>query len=612
MKWKILFSGLAFVTFILYVNFTVPTGNGVAGSKSPGLKYPQIRQSEWRAAGDLNRVNRFLRDFPLEDYDLSTDIGSAYYAKDGTSTLSSDSVPSIVEGKLAAFDNPWTSNRYGFLADQENYFDKWSCSSSAGYRFIHKLGILPKGSHNRWMYKDSLMMSPNEYSGGFPVIYFTMALKTADGRATDFLTPSYPAGRISRSLFSLKKAYYHSQYKKWMVADVAEVDSPHGISSQDGPRDDYMLNVYQIGRLRWEIVPGEGPATARPPQESRIPGISPTAYSGSIAYYPMFGNSTNINNVMRFGLTDIINNPNLRNPPPGAEFGTCMHLNPSFFDYDPEGRPQKFVASLSHGAAGKDCDLGPLGQSVPLPAGYYVYEYTGPETGWQLESRNPVEAIRLDYAMNYVAGTSPAQMIRGDWAGKIIRYTKLGAGSWSSAETILDCSAGNVALGEPNGNSDTFVALSNSNLAGQSGDWFDDPLNPGQKILVPDQEVFIISKFPIHTAGEPVTIHPAVMDVYRDVLGRNPDWSGGVSFSSQLRTNLITVDGFRAMVRSSPELSAKIDLIYSLVCKCDSVTATEKNLVISRLTAPLGSAGRKTLWDLVHTLSTTSTCTVNW
>ena len=387
-------------------------------SLSDGVMYPEFLPGAWKAPGSLARTNIFLREFPVDPAELPPDIGSIHYAMSEASTADPKSGAKNREGKLAFYDSPWYRNTgIGWAADNTNYYNKWNCKSDK-IKFIRKLGILPAGTHHPMMYKDSLFMAPNEYSGGYPVIYFSQGLLGADERnVPNELTQSFS------SVFSFKKAYFNRQFGKWFVSDVASVNTTHGISSQDGSRDDFMMNVYHVLGKRENTAPGLGPASYRPPGDSEIVGLSTNKYSDVVPFYPLFGNGP-------LGLTTIILNPlTLGQPSTGSEVGMCLHQNPSFFNFDSEGKPQGFVAYLSHGTNSYASNRAPCytGNGITLYPGNYTYKLDS-TLGWILDSTLPVENCLRghDLAMNYIQGSAGA-FFQGDFTwGTIHKFEKKG------------------------------------------------------------------------------------------------------------------------------------------------------------------------------------------
>ena len=305
-------------------------------------------------------------------------------------------------------------------ADNVNYFDKWSCSSATGINHISKLGILPSGTHSTSYWKDSLYADFRQFVGGNPVIYFT-------------------SGDYNRkSLFSLEKAIYSLASGTWEISNIlTNSANPGGISSFDGTQTDYIMNEYYI--------PGWGPTDNKKGSESKIPGVRQNHVYSSNVNYPLWG-------IGPLGLSTIrekIQGNYDRN------VNTCLHMNPTLFNFDSNGIPHSFMAQLFANTPSTPCTL-PNG--TKLQTGYYVYNFVNNTIGWQIDLNKGLvyDTRGLDNAFNFILGTT--KFLKAIWEGKI-DVVNLNDSAPRTAKTVLDCSKANVFFSEPSGREDWIYFL---------------------------------------------------------------------------------------------------------------------------------------------------------
>lgn len=446
---------------------------------------------------------------------------------------------------------PAQSNMTGWAADGVNYFDAWQCSSPTGIRYIRKLGIAPLGTHDENIWKDSLVMSHDAKSGGFPQIYFTQGYyienfpKDADGR---------PIGALYPSMFALKKAFYNTAAKKWFITDILnQPNTIHGIAAQDGTRDDFIFNDYQIGPRRADWRPGFGPVANKPGSQSKIPGVAEQSTGYGIPAYALYGTGS-------LGLTSII----MVNPLPdyGAEVGYCSHDNPSLFDYDTNGSPKSFVATLYRQGPGGVASPCPLPNGESLPPGDYVYRFKNQEEGWQLDRSAMVPDTsggRDSLAVNYIHG-SDGKFLTAKWS-EIESKINLVDMRADKVDTILDCSAANPThaplLGEPSGSGQNFIFI--------LSEWPYGGPERGLDNGVFVHDIYLASTTDIHpeSTGSDF-IAPAIIGIYRDILGRDPDFDGAYAWTNQLR-NGISINQIRNFFVDTDEARNTLTAYYQRI-----------------------------------------------
>lgn len=299
------------------------------------------------------------------------------------------------------------SNPSGW-SDTTNYFTAWGCRApSGGINTIRRLNIAPIGSHTSNTWKDSLHVDFNEYVGGNPVIYFT------GGSA--FSTPT----------FRLQRATFNTTTGNWSITDFdSNYSNPSGISSNDGTSTDYVTNVYHQD--------GWGPSANRSGSVSNIPGVSTTAVGGE---YPLIGSGTHGISTIR-ALQGSSADPNT---------ASCVHMNPSLFDYDVNGSPNALMACLwtgnssaAHPWPTDGCALPPGTNGTAAESAHYVYRYNT-STGWQLDPE-PLDSLGNCAevgTVNYIQG-STEQFFVTRWEGRIDKFD---LPSNTVTETSLDCTA---------------------------------------------------------------------------------------------------------------------------------------------------------------------------
>lgn len=299
------------------------------------------------------------------------------------------------------------SNPSGW-SDATNYFTTWGCSApTGGINTIRRLNIAPIGSHTTNTWKDSLHVDFNEYVGGNPVVYFT------GGSA--FSVPT----------FRIERATFNSTTGNWSIADFdASYANPSGISSNDGTSTDYVTNVYHQD--------GWGPSANRSGSVSNIPGVSTTAVGGE---YPLLGTGTHGISTIR-ALHGSSADPNTE---------SCIHMNPSLFDYDSNGSPQGMIACLwtgnssaSHPWPTDACALPPGTNGTASESAHYVYRYNS-STGWQLDP-DPVLAgdnCAEVGTVNHIQGSNKKFLVTR-WEGRI---DELDLPSNTLTPGVLDCTA---------------------------------------------------------------------------------------------------------------------------------------------------------------------------
>ena len=450
--------------------------------------------------------------------------------------------PTLSTQELPLYTPPLKAPLIGWAADKTNYYKEWSCRSDAGIRYIRRLGIAPLGTHHEALWKDSLMMAKDEWSGGFPIIYFTQGMTHGADRPghTSSVAPPSPYS----SMFALKKAYYNSTENRWFITDeLNQPRTPHGVSSQDGTGMDFIMNDYESGPGWQDVIPGWGPTANLPGSKSRIPGVSEKPIGFGIDSYPLYGNGP-------LGLTSIVRASPLK-PPPGESVGTCIHMNPTLFDFDPTGMPRGLIARLSWGSKDQDCVL-PDGRH--LPVGDYVYRYVGSKDGWQLDLTNSLPG---EHAINYIYGTD-AHFFTGDWVGRIRELALNG-----SANTVLDCTNDDpkkrVAMGEPSGFEGAFIFLAAPYP--YRGKAFG--LDPATFV----HDVYFASATDMTPTQDPnhPFIAPEVVKAYRDLLGRNPNLREGLQWTMWLHEHDNGAAEMRKRVANSIEANRKLHTLFEQI-----------------------------------------------
>jgi hypothetical protein len=293
----------------------------------------------------------------------------------------------------------------GWAADSSDYFAKWKCHSAANLSHVSRLKIMPLGNHGAAQWKDSLVadssFAPN--SANNPILFFTLGDKR------------------SSSTFKMLRANYDAALGAWNIVEyLADLGDTNGVSSHAGTVTDFIYNKYSIA--------GWGPAASS--ATGKIPGVN--------AQLELWGSGP-------LGLTSI---RSIQNSP--SDPRTCIHMNPSLFDYDADAVPHAFIATMWFLDENTACKL-PNGGSLPK-SGPYVYRYVNNLVGWQLDMNMGLVEDQggLDLQMN-ADPLQPGVIVRADWSGKVMQI-KL---TPRQTSTVLDCTAGSVNFAEasrgPNG-----------------------------------------------------------------------------------------------------------------------------------------------------------------
>ena len=470
--------------------------------------------------------------------------------------------------------DPRTTGKCRFMAEATNYFPLWNCDASVGpIRYIYRLGIHPLGTHSPKVAKDSLVLAPDEWSGGFPVVYYTHSL------------PDVGAGSAlygKERVFNIERATYDREQDRWFSA--VALDAPgtmFGVATRDGTRDDFIFMQYQHGMQRgghgaW--VPGQGPMANKPGVQSRIPGVmerlprpgEPDAdlYPDTrlLVGWPLFGRGP-------LGLTSILRACHGR-VLPGGEVPECILDNPTLFDYRADGRPRAFAASFymqggsldAHGTYhGKPSPIflpreaaaliptnaltaSPQGEPMLLPGDWiFRCDAAHPELGWQLDPQGWLD--RETHTINYVHGSGD-KFLTSDWVDSSVSIMDGATKQWRK---LVKCNAKpHVAMGEPSGTENLFIFL--GNRAPYLGPAF------GLEAGVFCHDIYLASAYPIECRDGHL-VEPAVVRVFRQVLGRDPGAEEAFRCTAQLRAGL-TEQQLRDTVLDSDEAKSTIQRVY--------------------------------------------------
>lgn len=301
----------------------------------------------------------------------------------GTTDLSKE-IPKLVRQMWQGNDGFKDGEEFGvypgWATDNNNYFSEWNCTSPSGIDTIRRLNIAPLGQHPKQINKDSIFINNVDFAGGNPVLNFTIG----DPKA--------------KSVFVMAKAEFDGA--NWRASIVkTHLTNPGGVSSFDGTQSDYIMNEYFIN--------GWGPTANKPGSKSKIPGVSEIS-SPNVESYPLVGTGP-------LGLTTI--RDLVQGNPMNTNLDSCIHMNPTLYDYDSQGVPRKMAADLWASVDGKTrvpCKL-PTGQVLPKPS-FYIYHYEGPVLGWQLKPElGPLDPTQiLDSATNYIFGSN-GKFSRAAW-----------------------------------------------------------------------------------------------------------------------------------------------------------------------------------------------------
>jgi hypothetical protein len=141
------------------------------------------------------------------------------------------------------WDDPLKSERNRFFADETDYFREWDGDPKVGtIRHIRRLGIHPLGTHSPGVAKDSLALSCDERSGGFPCVYFTHSVPSAADQGPTF-------GKLR--FFDIERASYDARSDRWFSEVVLDApQTAYGVATFDGTRDHFIFGQYQHGMRR--------------------------------------------------------------------------------------------------------------------------------------------------------------------------------------------------------------------------------------------------------------------------------------------------------------------------------------------------------------------------
>ena len=479
--------------------------------------------------------------------------------------------------------DPMSSEKCRLKAEDTNYFTEWNADPTIGsIRYIYRLGIHPLGTHSPKIAKDSLVFSQDEWSGGFPVVYYTHSLQdVGEGSAL------YGKERV----FNIERATYDRARDRWFTEVV--VDAPgtmFGVATRDGTRDDFIFMQYQYGMKRGcngEWNPGQGPVANKPGGRSRIPGVmarlpqvgEPDAdlypKPGMMVGWPLFGRGP-------LGLTSILRACHGRGLP-GHEVPEVVLDNPTLFDYRADGRPRAFAASMYMQAGSTDAngryvgrfgefylppDAAPLipkdalttssgGATAPqgepmLKSGDWVFRFDDarPELGWQLDP-NGWLSTNVD-TINAISGSGD-KFLTSDWTDSSVQLLD---GATKQRRKLLKCNAKpHAALGEPSGTENLFGFI--GNRAPYMGAAF------GLEAGVFCHDIYLASAYPIESRDGHL-VEPAVVKVVRQVLGRDPRPEEAFRYTAQVRSGM-SERKLRDAVVDSDAMESSIKRVYRAV-----------------------------------------------
>ncbi len=461
--------------------------------------------------------------------------------------------------------DPMSTEKCRFTAEETNYFSLWNADESVGpIRYLYRLGIHPLGTHSPKIAKDSLVLSQDEWSGGFRVVYYTHSLPdVGEGSAL------YGKDRV----FNIERATYDRERDRWFSEIV--LDAPgtmFGVATRDGTRDDFIFMQYQYGMKRGgngEWVPGQGPMANKPGGQSRIPGVMErlpkpgepdsdlypdTRY---LVGWPLFGRGP-------LGLTSILRACHGKGLP-GGEAPEAILDNPTLFDYRADGRPRAWAVSMymqsgSVNASGQytmkfdavfippeavpsipkaALTFSPKGEPMLLPGDWvFRFDDAHPELGWQLDP-NGWLSPNTD-TINAIHGTRD-QFLTSNWPDSSVSVLDGATKKWRKLVKLN--AKPHVALGEPSGTENLFICLGVQfpYLGAAVG------LDPG--VFVHD--IYLASAYPIESRGG-YLVEPAVVRIFREVLGRDPGPEEAFRSTAQLRSGM-SERGLRNEVVSGDE-----------------------------------------------------------
>lgn len=447
--------------------------------------------------------------------------------------------------------DPCTSEKCRFLAEATNYFPLWNCDPNIGpIRYIYRLGIHPLGTHSPKVAKDSLVLAQDEWSGGFPVVYYTHSLPDVGvGSAL------YDKERV----FNIERATYDRAQDRWFSA--VAVDAPgtmFGVATRDGTRDDFIFMQYQYGMPRgnhgaW--VPGQGPMANKPGGQSRIPGVmerlprpgEPDAdlYPDTrlLVGWPLCGRGP-------LGLTSILRACHGRTLP-GGEVPECILDNPTLFDYRADGRPRAFATSFYMQGGSVDAHgtyhggprpiyvpraaaaliptnaltVSPKGEPMLRPGDWiFRFDDVHPELGWQLDPQGWLDSDT--HTLNYIQGSGD-KFLTSDWVDSSVSVMDGATKQWRK---LVKCNAKpHVAMGEPSGTEQLFIFL------GNRAPYLGPAFGLDQGVFCHD--IYLASAYPFEFRDGHL-VEPAVVRAFREVLGRDPGAEEAFRWTAQVRAGL--------------------------------------------------------------------------
>lgn len=473
--------------------------------------------------------------------------------------------------------DPLTNEKCRFKAEETNYFPLWKCDTNTGLiRYIYRLGIHPLGTHSPKVAKDSLVLSQDEWSGGFPVVYYTHSLlDVGEGSAL------YGKDRV----FNIERATYDRGKGRWF-SEIA-LDAPgtmFGVATRDGTKNDFIFMQYQYGMKRGgqgEWIPGQGPMANKPGGESRVPGVmahlpqpgEPDAelypHTRLFVGWPLFGRGA-------LGLTSILRACHGHGLP-GGEVPECILDNPTLFDYRADGRPHAFAASVyMQGGSldnqghyvGRFADFyipqaaekliptnalthSPKGEPM-LRSGDWIFRYddTHAEAGWQLDPQGCLDT-NVD-TINSIHGTND-KFLTSDWADSSVSLLD---GTTKQRRKLVMCTAvPHVAMGEPSGSEHLFIFL--GTRAPYGGPTF------GLDAGVFCHDIYLASVWPIEF-HDGCLVEPAVVRIFRQVLGRNPSVEEAFRYTAQLRSGMAEQQ-LRDLIVDSDDTKGCLQQIYRCI-----------------------------------------------
>ena len=479
--------------------------------------------------------------------------------------------------------DPMTSEKCRLKAEDTNYFPEWNGDATVSpIRYIYRLGIHPLGTHSPKIAKDSLVLAQDEWSGGFPVVYYTHALMdVGEGSAL------YGKERV----FNIERATYDRAQDRWFSAISLEAPGTmFGVATRDGTRDDYIFMQYQYGMKRggngqWN--PGQGPMANKPGGTSRIPGVmerlpqpgepDSDLYPDTrlLVGWPLFGRGP-------LGLTSILRACHGRGQP-GSEVPDVILDNPTLFDYRADGRPRAFATSMYMQAGAVDANgryvgrfaefyippeaaalipkaaltSSPGGATAPqgepmLKPGDWVFRFDDahPEMGWQLDPNGWLDP-QVD-TINAISGSGD-KFLTSDWTDSSVQLLD---GATKQRRKLLKCNAKpHAAMGEPSGTENLFIFL--GNRAPYMGAAFG--LDPN----VFCHDIYLASAYPIESRDGHL-VEPAVVRVFRQVLGRDPRPEEAFNYTAQVRAGM-TEPKLRDAVVDSDQAKDAIKHAYRAV-----------------------------------------------